>query len=516
MFKRLIYHIPFPILNFFEHYLLAKYSRALRFLETCDPDFLHTIADKKALYIFKKAVRDVPAYQKFLKQQRCNPEEITITDKFNQLVPITNKKNYIQQYSYGERCALGRLPSCGNIDESSGSSGTPTNWIRSIQEEDLLFKVAEFEFNYIYKAHKQHFIVLSAWSCGPWATGIKFCQMMEHYALVKNTDTNVANVIETMKTFGKEKHYLIAGYPPFLKHLIDSGKINWKSYHVDLLTGGEGTTLEWKAYMKKKLRKGAIIISSYGASDIDIGIGFETPLAHFIRSLCRKNKQLHYALFRNLTTIPMIFQYNPTMHYITNYYNNKEKKHEFIITLLDENVASPKVKYNLHDEGGVYGYKEMIGIVKKYQSDYLSLFRKNKNVPEEILHLPFLFVTGRTDGTISLDGANVYPHQIELCLQKDKSIMNSINHFKITKAENKKRNTPFLIKVELKKGMNPMQKMKQDIYELILNNLVQMNADYKESYEKNKEAIRPHIRLYRYNAWEFAKHKSSVKKKYID
>ena len=516
MLKYLIPFIPLSIIKHAEHFLLADYQRTLKALETCDPDLLHAIGNKKALALFKKVAKVVPAYKNFLKKQKCNPKNINSIEEFDMLAPITGKKNYVKSYTHEQRCLNGKLPSYGNIDESSGSSGAPTNWIRSVKEEGLLSKAAEFEFNYIYRAHKTNFIVLSAWSCGPWATGIKFCQLMEHYSLVKNTDTNVKNIIRTIKMFGAKKHYLIAGYPPFLKHMLDSKGIDWKAYNIDLLTGGEGTTLEWNVYMKKRLKKNAIMVSSYGASDIDIGIGFETPLACFIRELCQKNKELSHALFGNLPTLPMIFQYNPTMHHITNYYNKKDKKPEFIVTLLDENVVSPKIRYNINDEGGVHTYRGMIEIIKKFHPNYLALFRKNRNIPEEVIHLPFLFVAGRTDGTISLDGANVYPHQIEICLHKNKELMGKVHHFKITKKERKNRDTAFTIKIELKRGVRPTPHLSNKIRKSIETHLPEINQDYKESYAKNKDAVKPHVQLFLYSAPEFSQHAGRAKRKYID
>ena len=63
-----------------------------------------------------------------------------------------------------------------------------------------------------------------------------------------------------------------------------SKKIDWKDYKIDLVIGGEGVTLDWVYYVKKRLYSGARIASSYGASDIDIGVGFETPFSFFICS----------------------------------------------------------------------------------------------------------------------------------------------------------------------------------------------------------------------------------------
>ena len=47
-------------------------------------------------------------------------------------LPVTDKASYIRAYSTEERCLDGRIPLAGTqIDESSGSTGIPYNWVRS-------------------------------------------------------------------------------------------------------------------------------------------------------------------------------------------------------------------------------------------------------------------------------------------------------------------------------------------------------------------------------------------------
>ena len=45
--------------------------------------------------------------------------------------PETTKDGYVRRYGFAERCRHGRIPVAGTVvDESSGSSGTPFNWLR--------------------------------------------------------------------------------------------------------------------------------------------------------------------------------------------------------------------------------------------------------------------------------------------------------------------------------------------------------------------------------------------------
>jgi phenylacetate-CoA ligase len=514
MLKLLTKISPVKLLQYTENFLLSDYNRTKKFLTSVNPEALEEISKKKALAIFKNTVKSTPAYQKFLSKNKTNIKLIKNIKYFDLFVPETDKDNYIKKYPLEHRCQYGKLPKTGNVDESGGTSGIATNWIHDIHEEDPLFKGISFEFNYAFEGYKKDFFVISAWSVGPWATGIKFSALMEKLALVKNTATDPDDVVRTLKMFGNKKNYLIGGYPPFVKNLIEenSKKIKWKNYKIDLVIGGEGVTVEWVKYMKKKLRPGSKIVSSYGASDIDIGVGFETPFCFFIRELISKNKTFRNQLIGK-EEVPMIFQYNPTLHYIKNKVSSKGKG-EFQITLLDDNTVSPKVKYNIHDEGKKLTFNEMMGELNTNLKNPLNKFKTSGGKIEDILNLPFLLIFGRTDGTLSFDGANVFPLQIEKGILRNKELVKKTKRFKIEKKHDKKHNVQFHVHIELKENHKTHPKLKTKYYNNILNELLESNPDFKESYSKNKK-LKPIINIYKYSHPLFEIDKHKVKNIYI-
>lgn len=513
MFPFLAKATPLPILESFEHFIMNDYLRTKNFLNKTDPDMLEEISKKKALNIFKFASRKTPAFQRFLVRNRLDPGRIRSITDFDQLVPQTDKANYIKKYSFEDRCLSGRLPAHGNIDESGGTSGKATNWIHDFSEESLLFKAVNFEYNYVFDGDKKNYLVISAWSTGPWATGVKFCELMEKISLVKNTATDPQDVIETLKMFGRHRNYLLSGYPPFIKNLIDDNQnqIRWKDYSIDIVTGGEGVPLEWVYYLKKRLRPGAKIVSSYGASDVDIGVGFETLLCFFIRETASKNEALRTELFGK-DELPMIFQYNPLMHYIRQT-KSPEGKDEFEITLLDKSAVLPKIKYNLHDEGRKFSFREMENVLLKH----LPLFWKNyskRDKLSDILNLPFLCIFGRSDGTLSFDGANVFPDQIQAGILTNPGLSRITNRFKMDKKYDSRHTAQFRIYIEMKKGFKPAPKLRPEFRKSILAELLKANPDFRESYSKNKTLI-PQISLYPFDHPLFRKDDAKVKNIYF-
>jgi len=462
-------------------------------------------------------VENVPAYRDFLKKRKVDYKSIRNIADFEEKVPEMTKDNYIKKYEMENICRDGKLPEVGNIDESAGSSGEPTNWMRNIEEERFLSKIVQFDFDYTYGGDKKEYIVLSAWASGPWATGVKFCELMQNYSLVKNTDADIENIVKTLKKFGYNYNYLIAGYPPFIKNLVDCGKIKWGKYkNIDILTGGEGFVPEWRAYIKSKLGKKTKIISAYGSSDLDIGIAVETQFSIFIRDLLAKNKELRRELCGHEDKIPMVFQFDPLQHYIKNVTVTRKdgaKINEFQVTMLNPKTESPKIKYNIHDEGGVLGFEEMSRRLRVHEPDYLKKFRKNGGIIRNMLHFPFLMVIGRSDGTISLDGANVYPHNIEVGLHCNKKLAGITSNFKISNRIDKKKDACFIVCIELKKGVKPSKSLRTIYHDTIFKKLLEINSDYRRSY-KNNNSLKPTIKLFEYGKGHF-KDKNTIKNRYI-
>lgn len=49
-------------------------------------------------------------------------------------------------------------------------------------------------------------------------------------AVLKSTDPDVAKIANTLRLFGPHYRYLICGYPPFLKTLVDTAALDWSEY----------------------------------------------------------------------------------------------------------------------------------------------------------------------------------------------------------------------------------------------------------------------------------------------
>ena len=187
-------------------------------MRTVPPPVLPKISEWGAVRASRHAFKRVPAYRDFIEHHA-----VFHLDFDSLQLPVTDKDNYVRSYPTEERCLDGRLTFTDTaIDESSGSSGVPHNWVRSIKERATSHTFISHFARYCYGTDP--WITINAFSMGAWATGINMGIALQRNSLVKNTGPDVDKIFGTLEFFGPDYPYVICGYPPFLKQLIDIAK----------------------------------------------------------------------------------------------------------------------------------------------------------------------------------------------------------------------------------------------------------------------------------------------------
>jgi len=363
----------------------------------------------------ERAWREVPAYQHFLAINRVHRPD----GEFSQL-PVMNKENYVKAYPIGERCIGGQFLRRGvAIDESSGSSGTPYDWVRGHAErarmQQTLARILE------QMVDDKPRLAINAFSMGAWSTGQNMAQALERHSTVKSTGPDIEKVLHTLEFFGPRLGYFLAGYPPFLKTVVDEMlKRNFpiSKYELHGLVGGEAISEELRRYLLHYLRT---CHSGYGASDLEMGVAVETPEAVHIRQLLNDDSQLREGLLGSGQRIPMVFQYNPMCHYLE---TNKEG--DLIATLTYSKTLSPRIRYNIGDEARLFTRSELL---KRMQQFGKNTEMRAGTIP---LPLPYLLLFGRRDQTISIMGANIYPADVERALYLQQELAVGLTSFQLT------------------------------------------------------------------------------------
>src|SRR5947209_2400442 len=194
------------------------------------------------------------------------------------------------------------------------------------------------------------------------------------------------------------------------------------------LVVGEGMVEELRDYLMQRFD---FVVSGYGATDIEIGMAGESPASVALRRLARARPDLRRALFGDDPRLPMIFQYNPLFHYLE---VNAER--ELVCTISRLDVLAPRIRYNVHDEGGLMTYPHAAAVLRDSGLDLETAGLEpdaagpRGGLPwSKPIKLPFLYVFGRRDATISVMGANIYPEDLETIIYRDHELTERIHSF---------------------------------------------------------------------------------------
>jgi phenylacetate-CoA ligase len=202
---------------------------------------------------------------------------------------VLDKDNYVKVYGIEERCIHGAIPAEDVvIDESSGSSGSATNWVRGSRERMYNARFIKFGFRTMFG--KQPLFIINAFAMGAWATGVNVTMSCLKFSKLKSLGPDASKIISTLRQFGVGHNYIIMGYPPFLKQLVDEGGIDWHLYNVTFIFGGESMSEGMRDYLLAKGIKR--IYSSFGASDLELNMSAENDFTIGLRKLLRRDAAL--------------------------------------------------------------------------------------------------------------------------------------------------------------------------------------------------------------------------------
>lgn len=451
---------------------------------------------------FDISYRQVPAYKDFLDKQGGRPVIPTnwLLPDFS-VVPEMDKKNYVKKYSNEQRVRGGKLPSKGvMIDESSGSSGKPTSWVRGWDEREISKQMLQLAYNNVLGG--ENAIVINAFALGAWATGLNVSMSLAEITIMKSTGPDIDKIVNTMKEFGPEYHYIIMGYPPFLKSLVDDKRVPWSQYTASAAYGGEGMSESQRDYLLQTFDN---VYGSYGASDLEINIAAENEFVVALRKLILKHEGLQKDLiWEDLGVTPMVFQYNPMAYYI-----ETNEQGELLITLARRTNISPKIRYNIHDLGHVWRFPYVWSVIKKY-----GLEKEFQSV-HHVLDLPLLFHYGRSDMSIDYFGANVTPDSIREILFADKELAPSLNTFRLQSYVDKNKDSRMSLGIELIEGAkNTFDDTKLALE--VFQQLADVNRDFYNAYFNTApEDMKPAFTIHEFGTGPFEGGQRKLKNEYV-
>jgi phenylacetate-CoA ligase len=231
---------------------------------------------------------------------------------------------------------------------------------------------------------------------------------------------------------------------------------------------GEVFSEEWRSLVGERMGSHNPYYDSaslYGTADAGV-LANETPLSICIRRFLARHPEAARALFGE-SRLPTLAQYDP----LSRFFEVQERT-----LLFSGDNGIPLIRYNILDTGGTVPYDAMLAFLAEHGFDPLAELRKHGE--RGMRPLPFVYVFGRSDFTVSYFGANIYPENVAVGLEQPAVSAWVTGKFVLEVKEDADRNRFLAIAVELAPGVEGDQERQQAIAESIMAQLLRLNSEF--------------------------------------
>ena len=469
-----------------------------------------------ALRLFDFMHRAVPAYRLFLKEHGVNPRRIKTIEDFKTL-PVMDKASYLRKYNYIDLFPDRDVSLATTISVTSGSTGEPFYFPRGEEQDKQYEYVAELFLRNQFNIDKKHTLGIIGFGMGIWIGGIFTYKNLNKIAAkgypltLVPVGTNIELYLKVLKKFGHLfDQVILMGYPPLVKDIIDEAGdygINWRDYHIKILTATESFSEAFRDYLAKKSgikNKYKDIVNIYGTVELGT-MAHETALANFIRGIAAKAPFIHQSLFLQKDHEPTLAQYHPSLVYFEEVDGN----------LIASGFGSslPLIRYSFPDRGGIAPFETMMSRLAGLGIDVLAEMRKRR-MDHTVLRLPFVYVYERADSALVVRGANIYAEHIKSALESGPLKKKITGKFSMVKKENKNLDEYFQLHIELKKGIKGSKTLASQIQRRVVEHLRKINSEYNDQYQSVPRIMTPPITLWPYQDPRYFK--TGIKQKWVE
>ncbi len=448
----------------------------------------HTDCAQSYLAWAKKMARQVPAYAAFIANASIDLDSFADDAEFSRL-PLITKENYMRVYALPERCIDGQLSACETVAVSSGSTGTPLFWPRSLSHEIDI--AARFEQIFVdsFQAHEKTTLAIICFALGTWVGGMfsaQSCRLLSQKGLPITvlTPGNIkAEILRVVTELGPHfDQTVLLGYPPFIKDVIDTGRANgveWPRYAPKLVFAGEVFSEEWRDLVCERI--GATdprfaTASLYGTADGGV-LGNETPLSIHIRRLLARRPALAAELFGE-SRLPTLVQYDPCSRFF--------EVHDHTLVVSGDNGV-PLIRYHIADKGGFLSFQALTDFMRQHGEDPIADLKVFASLA--IHDLPFVYIFGRADFTVSYFGANVYPENISVGLEQSEVCDWVTGKFVLDVIESSDLDKRLQVVVELAPGQAASPQRRDVVASVIQRELLRLNSEFANYVPAQARAI---------------------------
>lgn len=455
--------------------------------------YQHNSPESAALALFSD-VAAVPAYRAFLTERGINPLSIQTFQDFQKL-PLVTKENYLLRHSLADLCRNGQLEMCDMIAVSSGSTGKPTFWPRFWADELQIVTRFEQIFHDSFYADTRRTLATICFTLGTWVGGMYTTNCCRYLAskgypiTVITPGNNKEEIFRVVQELGTAfDQVVLLGYPPFLKDVIDSGiarGIEWERYQIKLVMAGEVFSEEWRSLVGERVGAKNHCYDSaslYGTADAGV-LGNETPLSICIRRFLAENPDAARALFSE-SRLPTLVQYDPLNRFF-------EVQDSTLLFSGDNGI--PLIRYHIADTGGLIPYEAMLKFLAEWGFDPVATLQHQGG--RGIHSLPFVYVFGRSNFTVSYFGANIYPENVTVGLEQPTIKEWVTGKFVLQVNEDADKNRFLSVVVELAPSVAGSEEKTKAIATSIQSQLLRLNSEFANyvplKYQMPQVALAP-------------------------
>ncbi|WP_405180046.1 phenylacetate--CoA ligase family protein [Nocardia sp. NBC_01377] len=395
-------------------------------------------------------------------------------DDFPSVPPMT-KKDLAAAWPLSE-CVDGTSESAALVVASSGTSGTATFWPRG----EKSFTDAEEHFDSLFRSQfgtdEHRTLVIVCFAMGTWTGGtyallaLLGLRLRGHRITVITPGVDLISAQTALTTLGPLfERIVIAGYPPYVRDLLDQATEPALRQDIRLLVGGEPTSEDWRDHVVELLgrrEQPERVIAVYGASEIGF-VGNETAFTIAVRRTARRDDALAAAVFGTddsgaATGLqPTLVEYDPQSCYI-------ETEDGYLLFTIGGTV--PTVRYRVNDRGAVFSGYDLARILGSAgHTDLAGAVRADSW---------YLAMSGRTDVAASLYGANIYPDPVHAAIDHPAFATAITGKFVLSTTRHEQREQ-LRIQVELRPEMVADETLAQRLSAAAADALSAANSEYR-------------------------------------
>lgn len=456
-------------------------------------------AVSSATQLMELASKQVPAYRKILRDRETSIDGVSYIS-----APVLSKDNYFSIHSLQDRSWNGVVDHVSFIHCSSGSTGYPTLWPRTLQAELTVATTFERVFNDAFEAKTTSTLAVVVFPLGSWVGGmfttvcVNYLAMKGYKVALVTPGNNMSDILRLIPALAPSfQQTVILGYPPFVKSVIDAGLaagVPWPSYDLGLVLAGEVYSEEWRALVAHRggvQRSHQRIVSLYGTADAGV-IAAESTLSACIRTWLAAHPQHVQELF-GAERLPTLCQYDPANRLL----DRHPEDGSLVVTCLtpaalaaphiEPAAAGPPVlKYGIGDAGGILSYEGMRAFLIERGMD----FEAAAQTGSRVRRLPFVWVFGRAFWCVSVYGANVFVENIMSGMEKLDVAELVSGKFVLLVEEDSNLDKQLLVRVECAQSSAPADHIAAAVSESITAELLRLNSEYAHYVPRDRQAVK--------------------------